>query len=158
MKYNNFVLDFAATGHRLINNNRQNTRCNIYKIQGFFVHNNPETEPKRSYAHAPGKEPVLRRMRVTPLGFCLRAYVNEKPLNLEKMINSVLSVLLIIFAPILLFVLIFMVLQFFFYWTINPNFNKIKTFKSHLLWCLRAQLKFKALGLEEHLRTRFKLL
>ena len=31
-------------------------------------------------------------MRKTPLGFCLRVIVNEKPLNLEKTTSSVLSV------------------------------------------------------------------
>ena len=40
------------------------------------------------------REPDLRRMRVTPLDFCLRIIVNEKPLNLEKTTSSVLSVLL----------------------------------------------------------------
>ena len=38
-------------------------------------------------------------MRVTPLGFCLRVIVNEKPLNLEKTTSSVLSVLLLIYVP-----------------------------------------------------------
>ena len=37
-------------------------------------------------------------MRVTPLGFCLRVIVNEKPLNLEKTTYGVLSVLLLIYA------------------------------------------------------------
>ena len=37
-------------------------------------------------------------MRVTPLGFCLRVIVNEKPLNLEKTTSGVLSVLLLIYA------------------------------------------------------------
>ena len=36
-------------------------------------------------------------MRVTPLGFCLRVIVNEKPLNLENTTPSVLSVLLLIY-------------------------------------------------------------
>ena len=39
-----------------------------------------------------------RSMRVTPLGFCLRIIVNEKPLNLEKKTFSVLSVLLLFHA------------------------------------------------------------
>ena len=38
---------------------------------------------------------IQRCMRVTPLGFCLRVFVNEKRLNLEKTTSSVLSVLLI---------------------------------------------------------------
>ena len=36
---------------------------------------------------------IHRGMRVTPLGFCLRVFVNEKPINLEKTTTSVLSVL-----------------------------------------------------------------
>jgi len=47
-------------------------------LKVFRVHNNPKTEAKRSYAHPPEKEPVLHRIRVTPLGFCLRVIVNEK--------------------------------------------------------------------------------
>ena len=41
---------------------------------------------------------IQRGMHETPLGFCLRVLANEKPLNLEKMISSVLSVLLLIFG------------------------------------------------------------
>ena len=41
-------------------------------------------------------------MRVTPLGFCLRVIVNEKLQNLEKMRSTVLSVLLLIYACVLL--------------------------------------------------------
>ena len=37
-------------------------------------------------------------MRVTPLGFCLRVKVNEKPLNLKKTTSNVRSVLLLIYA------------------------------------------------------------
>ena len=37
-------------------------------------------------------------MHVTPLGFCLRVIVNEKPLILEKTTSSVLSVLLLIYG------------------------------------------------------------
>ena len=36
--------------------------------------------------------------RVTPLDFCLRVIVNEKPLNLEKTTSSVLSVLLLTYG------------------------------------------------------------
>ena len=60
---------------------------------GGFVPNNPEAEAKRSYAHAPEREPVLRRMRLTSLGCCLRVIVNEKPLNLWKTTSSFLSVI-----------------------------------------------------------------
>ena len=40
----------------------------------LFVHNNPEAEAKRSYAHAPEREPVLRciHKRLTPQGYCER--------------------------------------------------------------------------------------
>ena len=41
------------------------------------------------------REPVLRRLRVTPLYFCVRVFVNEKHINLEKTTSSVLSVILI---------------------------------------------------------------
>ena len=41
---------------------------------------------------------IQRCMRVTPLGFCLRVIVNEKPLNLENTTSSVLSVLLLIYG------------------------------------------------------------
>ena len=44
------------------------------------------------------EEPVLRGMRVTPLGFCLSVIVNEKPLDLERTTPSVLSVLFLIYV------------------------------------------------------------
>ena len=55
-----------------------------FQDYGVCVHNNPEAEAKNSYAHAAlnyktEREPVLRGMRETPLGFCLRVIVNEKP-------------------------------------------------------------------------------
>ena len=34
---------------------------------------------------------VLRRLRVTPLGFCLRIIVKKKSLNLKKTTSSVIS-------------------------------------------------------------------
>ena len=40
------------------------------------------------------RECILRRLRVTPLGFCLRVIVNEILINLEKTTSSVLSVIL----------------------------------------------------------------
>ena len=43
------------------------------------------------------REPVLRRMRVTPLGLYLMVIVKEKPLNLEKTTSSVLPVLILIY-------------------------------------------------------------
>ena len=60
-----------------------------FQDSGFFVHNNLEAEVKWSYAHAAlnyktEREPVLRRMCVTPLGLCHRVIVNEKKtLNLD---------------------------------------------------------------------------
>ena len=36
----------------IINNNRLNTICRLFKIKRFFVHNNPEADAQRSYAHA----------------------------------------------------------------------------------------------------------
>ena len=50
-----------------------------------LVHNNPETEARR--------EPVLRRLRETPLG--LRVIVNDFHPNLTKTTSGVLSVILI---------------------------------------------------------------
>ena len=54
-----------------------------FQDSGFFVHNNPGAEVKRSYAHAAlnyhtERKPVLRRMCVIPLVLCLRLIVNEK--------------------------------------------------------------------------------
>ena len=65
-----------------------------------MVHNNPEADVQSSYAHAAwnyktDREPVLLRLRVTLLGFCLWVIVNEKPLNLEKTTISFLFVILI---------------------------------------------------------------
>ena len=47
-----------------------------------FTRSRPRTE----------REPVLRRLLETSLGFCLRVIVNEKPLNLNEATSSVLSV------------------------------------------------------------------
>ena len=41
------------------------------------------------------REPVLRRLRVTFLGFCLRVIVNEILIDLEKTTSGVLSVILL---------------------------------------------------------------
>ena len=60
---------------------------------GFFVHNNPEAEAKSSNAYAPEREPVLCRIHVTHLGFCLSVIKNENWLNLENTTSSVLSVI-----------------------------------------------------------------
>jgi len=40
------------------------------------------------------REPVLRQLRVTPLGFCLRVIVHETNINPEKSTSSVLFVLI----------------------------------------------------------------
>ena len=41
------------------------------------------------------KEPFLCRLRLTPLGYCLRVIKNKTHTNLEKTTSSVLSVILI---------------------------------------------------------------
>ena len=41
---------------------------------------------------------IQHSMRLNTLGFCLRFTVNEIPLDLEKTISSVLSVLLLIYG------------------------------------------------------------
>ena len=70
----------------------------MWSPQDFFVHNNPEAEAQKSYAHTLSLCPVIQRgMRVTSLGLCLRVIVNEKFLNLEKTTPSVLSGLLLIY-------------------------------------------------------------
>ena len=40
---------------------------------------------------------IKRGIRLTSLSLCLRVFVNEKPLNLEKTTSSVLSVLLLFY-------------------------------------------------------------
>ena len=62
-----------------------------------------EAEPQRSYAHSAqnyktDRELVLRHMRLTPLGSCLRGIVNENPLNIERTTFRVLSMLLLIYV------------------------------------------------------------
>ena len=79
-------------------NIRKNTRCCLFKIWLKLVHNDPEAEAKRSFAQrriSRQKEPVLRRLRETPLGFCLRVIVKKFHPNLEKTKSSVLSFILI---------------------------------------------------------------
>ena len=68
---------------------------------GVFVHNNPQAEVQRRYAHAGlNDKPERESMRVTSLGFYLRVIANLKPLNLEKTI----SVLLLIYACMVYYV------------------------------------------------------
>ena len=74
-----------------------------FQDYGFYVYNNPETEAQSSYAHVALKDETQREsICLTPLGFCRRVIVNEKPLNLEKTTSSVLSVLLLIKCGFLL--------------------------------------------------------
>ena len=47
------------------------------------------------YSNSTERELVLRRLRVTPSGFCVRVIVNETHINLEKTTSRVLSVILI---------------------------------------------------------------
>ena len=76
-----------------------NPRCRLFKIWMELVNNNPEAETQRSFARrrriTRQRKPVLRRLRETPLSFCLRVIVNEFHPNLEKMTSSVQSVILI---------------------------------------------------------------
>ena len=82
-----------SRNHRL-KKYRQNTKCHLFKIQGFLVHNNPEAQ--RSYAHALSLflNPMLPARN--SLSFCLRVFVTEKPLNIKKTAFSALSILLLI--------------------------------------------------------------
>ena len=73
-----------------------------FKFNFFLRENLSVYLAKRSNAHAAlncktEREPVLRCMRVTSLGLCLRVIVNEKPLNFEKTTYNALSVLLLIY-------------------------------------------------------------
>ena len=73
--------------------------CRYFKIQGFFVHKNPEEEAQRSCAQSAKnykteREPVLRRLSKTSQVFCIRVIVYGKPKILKKTF-SVLSVILI---------------------------------------------------------------
>ena len=70
----------------------------IVKIRSFQdgVHNNPEAEALRGYAHAAlNYKTVRERMCLTPLGFCLRVFVNEKLINLEKTTSSIYSICIV---------------------------------------------------------------
>ena len=67
-------------------------------IYGCFFHNNPEAKAQRSLNRLSLCLVIQRGMRVTPLGYCLRVVVNDKHLNLEKTVSSVLSILLLIYG------------------------------------------------------------
>ena len=67
----------------------------------FFVHKNHEAEGRSCSLlvnYKTEREPVLRRLRITFLGFCLRVIITEKHIHLEKTTSSVLSVILINFC------------------------------------------------------------
>ena len=67
--------------HRLINNT--DTRCRLFKIQGFCVHNPERGEREACLVIQSGKS-------VTPFfGLCLRIIVNEEPFNLKKTTSSI---------------------------------------------------------------------
>ena len=75
-------------------------------LRVFLLQLNPKEESLRSFAQAMinyKTERERERMRVTPLGLCLRVIVNEKSLNLEKTTLSFLSLLIFIFGDILAF-------------------------------------------------------
>ena len=61
----------------------------------FFVCNNPEAEAKRCYAHAALNYKTEREHTRHSFGFLPQGYSIRKPLNLEKTIYSVISVILI---------------------------------------------------------------
>ena len=77
-------------------NNNTDTALNV-AFSRFWGYNNPEAEACRSYEHAFSLFLIQRCLRGTPLGFCLRVILKEKPINLEKATFSVLSVLLLIY-------------------------------------------------------------
>ena len=53
---------------------------------------------RTAFNYKTGTEFVLRRMRVTPMGLCLRVIVDEKPQDLDKKTSSILFVLLLIYS------------------------------------------------------------
>ena len=68
----------------------------LKKDFGVFVHNKPEAEAQRRYAHSLSLCLVIQMQHehnnVRPLGCCV-----QKPLNLENTTSSVQSVLLLIY-------------------------------------------------------------
>ena len=50
----------------------------------FFVYNNPKAEAQSCYVHAALNYKTEREPVLTPLGFCLRVLVNEKPKILKR--------------------------------------------------------------------------
>ena len=86
----------VLTPHRLINNNRQDTRCCLFKIQGFFVHSNPEAAAHRSYAHAALNYKAEKEHTSNSIGPLPQDYYERKNLNLEKTTSIVSYLLLLI--------------------------------------------------------------
>ena len=80
-----------------INNNTDRTLDVVFsKFKGFSVHNNPEAEVQRSYAHALSLSCYSTRHAHNSFG--IRVIVTKNPLNLEKTTSSVLSVFLLIYG------------------------------------------------------------
>ena len=80
---------------QIINNTEKNTRCRLFKIQGFLFHNNPEAEAQRRYVHAAlnyktGREHARNFFGLLPQGYC-----EQNKTNLEKTTSSFLLVLLL---------------------------------------------------------------
>jgi len=69
---------------------------NKFVVFVFTMHTPKGVKPimRRITRHT---DPVLRRMRLTPLEFCLRVIVYEKPLNLVKTKSIATSVLLLFY-------------------------------------------------------------
>ena len=86
---------------KLFKNKNKNTRCRLFNVQGFFVHNNAVAQ--KSYAHLYAAQKrfslcllILRSMRVTHLGVSLRVIVNEKKIKILKRRHLVFYVLLLL--------------------------------------------------------------
>ena len=62
--------------HRLNNKiNRQKARCRLLNIQGFFIHNNPETEAQAALNYKTEREnalPARNSFGLLPQGYCER--------------------------------------------------------------------------------------
>ena len=83
----------------LINNNTERTLDVVFsRFRGFLFTISLRQKSKGVTRILSPCLVIQRSMRATPLGFCLRVIVDEKPLNLEKTTSSVLSVLLLIYG------------------------------------------------------------
>ena len=76
--------------HRLIKNNREDNRCRLFQIWMKLVLNNPKSpgDFRAIGVELQNREPVLRRLRETPQGYCERVHT-----NIGKTLSSVLSVI-----------------------------------------------------------------